>query len=249
MLDTLIEACVDSVDSAIQAQAGGAARVELCAALGEGGTTPSLGTIALARERLRIGLFVLIRARGGDFRYTTDEYETMVRDVTTAKELGADGVVVGALSPAGQVDQEGVRRLLEAAHPLPVTFHRAFDASRDLDEALDVLQSLGVRRVLTSGGERTALAGIGKLKELVGRTGDGITILAGGGIDETNAARIVKETGVREIHLRGTRSEPSSMAYRNPRLVLGKPVVSGDDARLVTDAKRVRAVVNLLAGA
>jgi len=246
MLDTLIEACVDSVESAIQAQAGGAVRVELCAALSEGGTTPSLGTIALARERLSIGLFVLVRARGGDFRYTTEEYETMARDVTAARELGADGVVVGALTETGQVDRDGVRRLIDAAHPLPVTFHRAFDASRDLDQALDVLQELGVRRVLTSGGERTAEAGIGTLKRLVSRAGDRITILAGGGIDETNAARIVKETGVREIHLRGTRPRASSMTYRNPRLVLGKPVVADDDTRLVTDSARIRAVRDLL---
>jgi copper homeostasis protein len=246
MLDTLIEACVDSVESAIQAQAGGAARVELCAALGEGGTTPSPGTIEVARERLTIGLFVLIRARGGDFRYTSEEYETMARDVTAAKTLGADGVVVGALTEAGQVDRDCIRRLIEAAHPLPVTFHRAFDASRNLDEALDVLQELGVRRVLTSGGERTAEAGIPKLKHLVGQAGDRITILAGGGIDETNAARIVRETGVREIHLRGTRSQASSMTYRNPRLVLGKPVVADDGSRLVTDSARVRAVKDLL---
>lgn len=216
---------------------------------GRGGTTPSPGTIEVARERLTIGLFVLIRARGGDFRYSPDEYETMTRDVTAAKALGADGVVVGALTEAGQVDRDGVRRLLEAAHPLPVTFHRAFDASRDLGEALDVLLELGVRRVLTSGGERTAEAGIGKLKHLVSRAGDRTTILAGGGIDETNAARIVKETGVREVHIRATRSQRSPMAYRNPRLVLGKPAVSEDDARLVTDAARVRAVVKLLAEA
>jgi copper homeostasis protein len=246
MLDIQIEACVDSVESAIQAQAGGAARVELCAALGEGGTTPSPGTIEVARERLTIALFVLIRARGGDFRYTSEEYETMARDVTAAKELGAEGVVVGALTETGQVDRDGVRRLIDAAHPLPVTFHRAFDASRDLDEALDVLQELGVQRVLTSGGERTAEAGIGQLKRLVSQARDRITILAGGGIDESNAARIVRETGVREIHLRGTRSQPSPMTYRNPRLVLGKPVVAGDDARLVTDSARIRAVKDLL---
>jgi len=246
MLDTLIEACVDSVESAIQAQAGGAGRVELCAALGEGGTTPSSGTIQVAREHLTIGLFVLVRPRGGDFRYTSEEYETMTRDVTAAKALGADGVVVGALTESGQVDRDGVRRLIEAAHPLPVTFHRAFDASRDLDEALDVLQELGVRRVLTSGGERTAETGIPVLKRLVARAGERIRILAGGGIDETNAARIVRETGVREIHLRGTRPRASSMTYRNPRLVLGKPVVMDDDTRLVTDSARIRAVKDLL---
>jgi len=247
MLDTLIEACVDSVESATQAQAGGARRVELCAALSEGGTTPSLGTIALARERLGVGLFVLIRPRGGDFRYSPEEYETMVRDVTVARDAGADGIVLGALTPDGQVDRDGVRRLLDAAGPLPVTFHRAFDASRDLDEALDVLLGLGVQRVLTSGGEATALEGIPALTRLVRRAAGRLGILAGGGIDESNARQIVRETGVREIHLRGTRPRLSTMKHRNARLILGKPVVADDGTRLVTDAGRVRAVVNLLA--
>ena len=249
MLDIQIEACVDSVESATQAQAGGARRVELCAALSEGGTTPSLGTIALARERLRIDLFVLIRPRGGDFRYSSVEYETMARDVTAAKAAGADGLVLGALTERGEVDRDGVRRLLDAARPLPVTFHRAFDASRDLDEALDVLLGLGVHRVLTSGGEATALAGVPRLSGLVRLAGDRLTVMAGGGIDESNAVRIARETGVKEIHLRGTVPRPSGVTFRNPRLVLGKPVVSADDTRLVTDAARVRAVVNLLAEA
>jgi len=249
MLDIQIEACVDTVESATQAQAGGAARVELCAALGEGGTTPSLGTIAVARERLKIGLFVLIRPRGGDFRYTPDEYETMTRDVAAAKSAGADGLVFGALTADGEVDRAGMSRLLDAARPLPVTFHRAFDAARNLDEALEVLLGLGVDRVLTSGGEATAGAGIPTLARLVRQAGAGLTILAGGGVDESNALRIVRETGVRELHLRGTHPQASTMTYRNPRPVLGKPVIGPDDTRLVTDALRVRAVVNLLAEA
>lgn len=209
MLDIQIEACVDSVESALAAQAGGAHRVELCAALSEGGTTPSAGAIALARERLSIGLFVLIRPRGGDFLYTPEEYEVTARDVLTARKLGADGIVIGALTADGQVDRDGVRRLLEAAYPLPVTFHRAFDAARDLDEALDVLQVLGVRRVLTSGGAATAEEGIPGLKRLVER-GGGVSILAAGTIG-ANARRIVLETGVREIHMRASRL-PAVMA-------------------------------------
>jgi copper homeostasis protein len=214
MSDTLIEACVESVESAIQAQAGGAHRVELCAALSEDGLTPSVGTIALARERLTIGLFVLIRPRGGDFRYTPEEYETMARDVLAAQKLGADGVVIGALTESGQVDRDGIRRLMAAAHPLPVTFHRAFDASRDLDEALDVLQELGVRHVLTSGGAPSAEEGIPVLKRLVAR-GSRVSILAGGGIG-ANARKIVEETGVQEIHFRGTRLGTVRTALAQP---------------------------------
>jgi copper homeostasis protein len=203
MLDIQIEACVESVESAAQAQAQGAHRVELCTALNVGGTTPDHDSIARTRERLTIGLFVLIRPRGGDFCYTPDEYETMAQDVLAAKTLGADGVVIGALTVRGEVDRAGVRRLLEAAHPLPVTFHRAFDASRNLDEALNVIQELGFQRILTSGGAPTAEAGIPVLKRLVANA-DRVSILACGTIG-ANARRIVVETGVREIHMRGSR--------------------------------------------
>ena len=203
MLDIQIEACVDSVESAVQAQAGGAHRVELCDALDVGGTTPSHDTIAGTRERLKIGLFVLIRPRGGDFCYTTEEYETMARDVLKAKSLGADGVVIGGLTQGGEVDRSGIRRLLEAAHPLPVTFHRAFDASRNLDESLDVIQELGLQRILTSGGAPTAEEGIPVLRRLVAKA-DRLSILACGTIG-ANVRTIVSETGVREVHMRATR--------------------------------------------
>ena len=203
MLDIQIEACVDSVESAVQAQAGGAHRVELCDALDVGGTTPSRDTIAGTRERLKIGLFVLIRPRGGDFCYTTEEYETMARDVLAAKSLGADGVVIGGLTQGGEVDRSGIRRLLEAAHPLPVTFHRAFDASRNLDESLDVIQELGLQRILTSGGAPTAEEGIPVLRRLVAKA-DPLSILACGAIG-ANVRAIVGETGVREVHMRATR--------------------------------------------
>ena len=203
MLDIQIEACVDSVESAVQAQAGGAHRVELCDALDVGGTTPSRDTMAGTRERLKIGLFVLIRPRGGDFCYTTEEYETMARDVLKAKSLGADGVVIGGLTQGGEVDRSGIRRLLEAAHPLPVTFHRAFDASRNLDESLDVIQELGLQRILTSGGAPTAEEGIPDLRRLVAKA-DPLSILACGTIG-ANVRTIVGETGVREVHMRATR--------------------------------------------
>ncbi len=203
MLNIQIEACVDSVESAVQAQAGGAHRVELCDALDVGGTTPSRDIIAGTRERLKIGLFVLIRPRGGDFCYTIEEYETMARDVLAARTLGADGVVIGGLTRGGEVDRSGIRRLLEAAHPLPVTFHRAFDASRNLDESLDVIQELGLHRILTSGGAPTAEEGIPVLRRLVAKA-DRVSILACGTIG-ANVRTIISETGVREVHMRATR--------------------------------------------
>jgi copper homeostasis protein len=144
----LIEACVDSVPSALAAEAGGAGRVELCDNMIEGGTGPSAGTIEEAKARLRIPVFVMIRPRGGDFLYSDVEYDVMRRDIAHARALGVDGVVLGLRDRDGNVDVARTRALVDAARPLPVTFHRAFDVARDPDRALDALLGLGVERVL-----------------------------------------------------------------------------------------------------
>lgn len=240
----LVEACVDTVSSALAAQSGGAARVELCADLLEGGTTPSAGTIAVARERIQIALFVIIRPRGGDFLYALHEFDTMLKDISLAKQLEADGVVIGALRENGTIDQEGTRRLADAARPLPVTFHRAFDLTRDLVESLETLIQLGVDRVLTSGGAPTALEGADMLSTLVQRAGNRITVLAGGGVNETNAAQLVARTGVREIHVRCADRLTSEMDYRKERIAFGKPHTPDEYSRLETNADRIRKVVS-----
>jgi copper homeostasis protein len=239
----LVEACVDSVVSARRAAAAGAGRLELCANLVEGGVTPSLGMIAMIRERVSIPLHVLIRPRGGDFLYDEDEVAVMLRDIADCRATGADGIVVGALSAGGAVDREITRRLIDAARPLAVTFHRAFDLTRDAGLALEELVSLGIERVLTSGQARTAEAGLPLLAGLVAEAGARITILAGGGIDESNAARIVRETGVREIHVRGRRGEPSKMTFRRDGVTMGKPYQPDEYRRVETDPERVREIV------
>jgi copper homeostasis protein len=238
----LVEACVDTVESALAAQAGGAARVELCDDLVEGGTTPSAGTIAVARERLRIALVVLVRPRAGDFLYSDDEMAVMRRDIAVARELGADGVALGALTPEGDVDVERTRALIEAARPMRVTFHRAFDLTRDPRRAIEALEALGVDRVLTSGAAPTAVAGIPMLAWLV-RRGRAPTILAGGGITGESAPRIVRETGVRELHVRAAARVNSAMRHRRGDITFGKPHEPSEYSRLVTDAARVRAIV------
>lgn len=242
----LVEACIDSVESALAAEAGGAGRVELCDDLVEGGTTPSAGTIAVCRERVRIPIFVMIRPRGGDFLYSDVEYEVMRRDVAQAKELGADGVVLGLLNRDGTVDVARTGALAEAARPLGVTFHRAIDVSRDPEETLDALVRLGVDRVLTSGQAPTALEGAGTIARLVRRAAGRIAVLPGGGIDESNVRRVVAETGAREVHVRGTSPVPSAMAHRNPRVSFRSAVEPDDFVLKVTDAERIRRITGLV---
>jgi copper homeostasis protein len=217
----LIEVCVDSVASAVAAERGGARRVELCSNLLEGGVTPSAGLIELVRARTSIGLQLMVRPRGGDFCYTPEEFETMRRDIMAAKKLGADGVVVGILNADGDVDVERTRELVDLARPLSVTFHRAFDMSADLFRAVECICTTGADRLLTSGGEKTAPQAVEQIARLVEAARRRIAIMACGGINHHNAASIIEQTGVREIHV-GLRSPvPSPMLHRNPELSIG----------------------------
>jgi copper homeostasis protein len=217
----LIEVCVDSVASALAAERGGAARVELCSSLLEGGVTPSAGLIELVRNRTSIALQLMIRPRGGDFCYAPEEFETMRCDILVAKKLGVDGVVLGILDTEGNVDVESTQQLVELARPLNVTFHRAFDMSVDIFRALEDVCRTGADRLLTSGGERSAVQAIQPIARLVQAARGRIAIMVCGGIDDRNAASIVEETGVREIHV-GLRSPVASpMIGLNRRISMG----------------------------
>jgi copper homeostasis protein len=196
----LVEAAVDSFAGALAAQAEGAHRIELCGPLHDGGTTPSAGLIARCSDELLASVHVLIRPRAGDFVYTEDEVLIMLKDIAVAKELGVDGVVIGALTRDGEVDVDAMSQLIAMASPVRVGFHRAFDQVRDQDEALELLVSLQVDHILTSGGAETAMKGAPRLKRLVERAGDRIGIIAGGSITKENAANIVRATLVACIH-------------------------------------------------
>jgi copper homeostasis protein len=172
-----IEVCVDSVESAIAAERGGAHRIELCSALADGGLTPSSGLIATVRQKVDITLHVMIRPRGSDFCYSDDEFSVMQRDILMAKQLRADGVVLGILDLDGKIDTRRTKQLVELAAPLRVTFHRAFDMSRDLLHSLRELQTTGIHGVLTSGGKSTAAAGAQTLKRLVAAASGSIGIM------------------------------------------------------------------------
>lgn len=218
----LIEVCVDSVASAVAAERGGAARVELCSSLIEGGVTPSAGMIESMRERISIGLQVIIRPRGGDFCYEEDEIEIMSKDIALAKGLGADGVVFGILDVHGNVDVRHATQLAKMARPMRVTFHRAFDMTADLFRALEDVCATRADRLLTSGGEQQCLQGADRIAGLVKAAGNRIAIMAGGGILPENAATIVERTGVREIHVGLSSALDSPMQYRNSRVSMGK---------------------------
>jgi len=239
----LFEICIDTVEAAIASQEGGANRVELCDNLVEGGTTPSAGTIALARKNIDIDLNVIIRPRGGDFCYSDIEFEVMKYDIEQAKQLGANGVVIGLLNEDGSVDVERTKALVKLARPLSVTFHRAFDMARDPFEALEALISLGIDRVLTSGQESSVLEGLDLITDLVQKAGDHIIIMPGGGITERNVNKIVAQSGVKEVHVVGTVSVDSPMRYRNPNAFMGGELRPPEFSRMVTDTGRIKAFV------
>lgn len=241
MSDILLEACVDSVQAALAAEAGGAGRVELCADLLEGGITPSGGTIQLACEMLHIPVNVIIRPRGGDFCYTEVEYAVMQRNVNLAKAAGANGAVIGILRPDGTVDAERTAVLIERARPMSVTFHRAFDVARDPFQALETLIELGVDRVLTSGQEPNALEGLDTIVELVRAAGERIVVMPGAGITERNIAKIVAASGARELHVYAPTGVESRMVYRNPRVYMGGELRPPEYSVSTTDAARIRA--------
>ncbi|MFT4248894.1 MAG: copper homeostasis protein CutC [Pseudomonas sp.] len=213
-----LEIAANSLGSALAAQDGGADRVELCENLGEGGCTPSYGTLALARERLRIGLHVLVRPRAGDFLYTPHEVETMRRDIALCARLGCDGVVIGALDADGGIDLATCRPLVEAAAGLDVTFHRAFDAAREPMQALEQVIALGCRRVLTSGARASAPEGADTIAALVRQSGGRIEVMAGAGITVDNIAALARRIGVRDLHASAKQPARSAMRWRNPDL-------------------------------
>jgi copper homeostasis protein len=246
MSKVLIEVCVDSVVSACAAERGGAGRIELCSDLLEGGVTPSTGLIELVRKKVEIGLHLMIRPRGGDFCYDDEEFEVMRRDIVSAKQLGADGVVFGILDVDGRVDVERTRRLIELARPLNVTFHRAFDMSADLFRALEDVCAAGADRILTSGGQQASVLGRGMIARLVAVAGDRVVIMPGSGINEHNAASLIQETGAREIHVGLRSSIPSPMRHQTPQVTMGA-AKGGEYVRLRVLEESVRGLHRAIA--
>jgi copper homeostasis protein len=236
----VLEIAANSLGSALAAQAGGADRVELCANLGEAGTTASHGTLAAARDRLRIPIYALIRPRAGDFCYDDADIDLMLHDIEACVALGCDGVVIGALDADGNVDIPTCHALIAAAGSLGVTFHRAFDVTRDQTLALEQIMELGCERVLTSGGEPTAVDGAERISQFVAQAGARIAIMAGAGINAGNAYDVAERSHARELHASARAMRISSTRHRCDRLT----ELRADWWE--TDAAAVRAVVEAL---
>jgi copper homeostasis protein len=241
----ILEVCVDSVESAVAAARGGAHRVELCSSLFDGGVTPSAGLITTVRQTISIGLHVMIRPRGADFCYSDDEFQIMRLDILMAKQLGADGVVLGILDLDGKVDIRRTKQLFDLAAPMRVTYHRAFDMSSDLFASLRDLQTMGVHCVLTSGGQQSAAEGAETLRRLVRASSGSTTIMAGGGIEDHNVSTLIERTGVREIHASLKFPVLSPMRYQNDKISMG-PSNGREYQRFVVQQEKVR---NLLQAA
>ncbi len=242
----LIEICTDSVESACVAQDAGAARLELCSALSEGGVTPSLGLINSVRANTDIELNVLIRPRAGDFLYSDTEFGVMRRDIEIAGEAGADGIVTGILRSDGNIDLERTALLVEYAGPMSVTFHRAIDLCRDPLNALHDIITAGATRILTSGQARKAVDGVNVIKNLVENAGDRIIIMPGSGIDEYNIAVLAGSTGAKEFHLSGRRTEESLMTFRRKGISMGGSQIISEYSTRIADADRIRTVIKIL---
>lgn len=243
-MSRIIEICANSVASCIEAEKGGATRVELCAGIPEGGTTPSYGTVRLASALTSLDVNVIIRPRGGDFLYTPLEIDNMLADIEMVKSLGVHGVVFGCLTAQGDIDMPLMERLIAAARPLSVTCHRAFDVCREPFTALEQLITLGCDRVLTSGQQPDAVKGIPLLRELVVRAAGRIIIMPGCGVRPENIALIEAETGAREFHASARSTVHSRMEYRNLNVPMGAAPPASEFETLQTTAYLVASLVH-----
>jgi copper homeostasis protein len=234
-----LEVCIDSVESAIAAERGGAKRVELCSDLLEGGITPGAGMIAAVRRHISIDLYVMIRPRGSDFFYTDFELEVMRDEIAHARKLGADGVVFGLLDQQGLVDVGRTRELVKLAAPMGVTFHRAIDMTPDLDEALEDVIATGAGRILTSGGASSVPRGMAQITRMVKAARGRIAIMPGGGISKENIAAIARSTGATEFH------SSARTAFESPGMAMGD-LRDREYRRYTVHEETVRGLLNSL---
>ncbi|WP_299015694.1 copper homeostasis protein CutC [uncultured Photobacterium sp.] len=244
MLDHL-EVCIDNIESLHFAQQSGATRIELCSSLALGGLTPSFGFMKQAARRANVPVYAMIRPRQGDFLFSDEDIEIMLADIHAARNAGLQGVVIGVLNAQGEVDNDILRSLMKEAQRLGVTFHRAIDQCVNPFAALDNIISAGCERVLTSGLEANALAGIDTIAEMVKFSGERLSIMAGAGVTSDNVAKIIRKTGVKEVHLSGKTTRPSKMVNYSKQAYMGNADVD-DFSVPVTSVEKVSAVLRAL---
>lgn len=244
-----IEICVDTLASVAVCAAAGADRIELCAGLVEGGTTPSLGFLRAARRIFSGKIMAMVRPRAGDFHYDDAEFAQMLDEADLFRREGADGVVFGILDADGRIDETRSRKFVENAAGLDITFHRAFDVTPSLTESLETLVAIGVPRVLTSGGQPDVYQGMDAIAALREQAAGRITILPGGGVKPERVTELVRATGVGEVHLSARVSVPSPMRFRRPDIPMGATAVPGEYERKTASADLIRATREALTAA
>lgn len=245
MINYVLECCVDSVESAVAAQAGGANRLELCANLVIGGTTPDINLYLAVREKVSIKINVLIRPRFGDFCYTGEEFGIIKKDVEMFRKYGADGVVIGVLREDGSLDMARMKELMDAAGDMSVTLHRAFDVSRDPFQTLKDAEDLHIGTILTSGQKNTCYEGRELLGKLVEKTAGKVDILVGSGVNSAQIAELAAVTKAKSFHLSGKVNVESAMTYRKEDVSMGLPLMS-EYTIFRTDAGEIAKVRDIL---
>lgn len=242
----IIEIATFSIEGAINAFMHGAHRIELCSAPAEGGLTPSAATMRLARKNIKIPIHVMIRPREGDFCYSEREFECMLLDTAAAKIAGMDGIVAGILMPDGTVDEHRTSMLVDAAAPMHVTFHRAFDMTLHKPEALETIINAGCARILTSGGAQTALQGLETIAQLIQQAGKRISVMPGSGINAANFKAIAEATRAHEMHLSARAYFPGKMNFKNEQVTLGGPSNTPDYELQLPDGDTIREIMKQL---
>lgn len=245
-MDFRLEICTDNIESAVNAETAGADRIELCANLSGGGTTPSYGMILSARDNLSIDLNVMIRPREGDFLYSGSEFDIMLRDIEICGECGVNGVVLGILRDDGEIDTERTAMLTELAYPMSVTFHRAFDMCADPFRGLQDIISAGAARLLTSGQKNKAPEGAELIAGLVKKAGSRIIIMPGSGLNETNISDVARITGASEFHLSAGIICDSEMRFRRDGITMGGSPGITEFSRIISDPDRIKKIVEIL---
>lgn len=245
MKDYILECCVDSVESALAAEKGGANRLELCGNLIIGGTTPDINLFLAVREKVNIKIHVLIRPRFGDFCYTNEEFNIIKRDIEMFKNHGADGVVIGILNEDGSLNIDQMKELISAAGDMSITLHRAFDVCRDPFEALEDSKKLGIHTILTSGQKDNCFDGKELIRQLIKRSGGTVDILVGGGVEDSIIKELVETTKARSFHMSGKVELDSAMIYRKEGVNMGLPLMC-EYKILRTDAAKIQKVKDFL---